>query len=106
MIDLKNEPSLPALALTMLYWQGSTTFGRPAVEQVLGHTDNPSPLRKMLGRDRSPWQDRYPEVIAGLQSTDMRTKYDTIVPPEIVYEIAGRRECYNNFYIDPDGRRL
>lgn len=51
------------------------------------------------------WIKKYPDVIESITSSDVK-KYGTILPAEMVYEIAGREECEFDFYTPPDGMTL
>src|SRR5688572_5592332 len=51
------------------------------------------------------WIKKYPDVINSVNSSEVK-RYGTILPAEIVYEIAGREECMFDFFETPDGERL
>jgi hypothetical protein len=73
------------------YWQAIVAFGREAVE-------------KELAEPR--WCEEHPEIVEALASSDEQAKRGILLPGDIVFEIAGREECAEDFYADPDGKRL
>lgn len=75
----------------MLYWQAKTTFGEAAVKVVLH-----DPV----------WRAKYPKLIEQALSDDYRIRRPVILPGELVYAIAGRDECVDDFYGHPDRERL
>ena len=77
--------------LRLMYWQAVITFGKEAVECVV---------------NRPMWIRKYPEIIRNAKSKDMRIKNDTLLPGEIVYEIAGQEECTHYFLAHPSGEKL
>jgi hypothetical protein len=66
------------------------TFGEDAVKEVLS---------------MPKWKKKYETVIESIQLEGVIQR-DTILPGEIIYEIAGRDECKDDYYADPDGIRL
>lgn len=52
------------------------------------------------------WKEIYPEQIAEWQSEDKLVSTRTLVPGEIVLEIARVAECFLDFYSDPSSDTL
>ena len=76
---------------TLSYWHAVQTFGAEATDSVL--------------KDPS-WRVKFPEMVDGIQSQDLRTKNITLLPAEVLVAVAGREDCLYDFHADPDGIRL
>ncbi len=77
--------------MTLEYWQAVVAFGREAVSAVL----------------RDPkWAHEHPDVAGKLAHGEDQETRNTILPGDIVLAIAGREDCAEDFYADPDGTRL
>jgi hypothetical protein len=77
--------------LAMTYWHATEAFGVDAVNIVLG---------------QGKWSETHPDTVQGTLSSDIRLRNRTVLPAEIVYEIASRPECIYDFFADPDGAHL
>ncbi|MDQ2809681.1 MAG: hypothetical protein M3Z04_22630 [Chloroflexota bacterium] len=78
-------------ALSLLYWQAAIAVGRTALDAVL----------------REPYgARRYPDLIQRTQSTNVRTKNDTVIPGELLDAALRSDLCANEFYISEDGSRI
>jgi len=82
--------SLSDNILSLKYGLVVVTFGIEAVDKVI---------------KQPKWAKKYPDLIQKILSEDL-TKGNVILPGEIIYEIAGRDECRDDYYADPDGKRL
>ncbi len=49
---------------------------------------------------------RYAAIVQQTLSADLRTRYDVILPGEILHEIAQQTTCVDDYYVDADGQRL
>lgn len=87
---MKNKHDLSNHAIDLYYGLALIAFGEEAVNIVLNH---------------AKWLEKYPDLIKRLNSTDS-TKYGILLSGEIIYEIAGRNECRDDFYADLDNERL
>jgi hypothetical protein len=76
---------------SLSYWHAVQTFGAEATHGIL---EDPA------------WREKYPEIMEGVSSNDLRTKNVTLIPKEVLVAIAGREDCLYDFYADPDGIRL
>lgn len=85
-----KPPELDDLA-SISYGLAYVTFGKESIELVLRN---------------KKWLEKYPDVIRDANSDSEIVKYRTILPPEIVYEIASREECTYDFFTDRDRTRL
>lgn len=76
----------PSPILSMTLWKAIDVFGEEAVQAVV----------------KSPeFAHRYPDLLIRLQSDELRTRYDTLLPAAVVLEIAGRDDCLYDFLEDP-----
>jgi hypothetical protein len=75
---------------SIAYGNAYTVFGNEAIEAVIHN---------------KKWMKKYPDVINSINSSESK-RYATILPAEMVYEIAGREECEFDFYTPPDGQTL
>ena len=73
------------------YWHAIQTFGAEATNAI---PEDPA------------WRKKYPEMVEGVGSNDLRTKNVTLLPEEVLIAIAGREDCLYDFYADPDGIHL
>jgi hypothetical protein len=92
----RDDPVGKAYAVTddirsLRYWQAIVAFGHEAVENELAEPR---------------WCEKHPEIVEALASSDEQAKRGILLPGDIVFEIAGREECAEDFYADPDGKRL
>ena len=76
--------------LTMPYGLALSTFGQRAVDFVLS---------------KPKWRAKFPAVLQQVQSTDT-ARFGSVLPGEIVYEIAGHQTCPYEYFADLDGKRL
>jgi hypothetical protein len=75
----------------LTYWHATQIFGPDALTQVLAE-----------GR----WSERYTDLFKRIGSEDIRLRNTTLLPAEVVREIAARPEFIYDFYADPDGVHL
>lgn len=85
---MNTQISLNDNILTLRYGLVVVTFGQRAVEGVL---------------HQEKWIEKYPDLFQSLKEESISY---VILPGEIIYEIAGRDECLDDYWADPDGRRL
>lgn len=78
-------------SLSLKLGQAYITFGRVAVDTCLRENH---------------WTEKYPEVIARAIGPEDPEKYDTILPGEVIYSIAGKDEGEFQFYASLDGERI
>lgn len=76
---------------SLKYWQAVVAFGATAVENTV---------------NESRWIEIFPEIFDKLRSDNMLYKRDVILPGDIIYEIAGREECVDDYFADRDEERL
>ncbi len=87
---MESQPDLSDTKFALIYWQATITFGRDAVNAALA---------------KSPWQERFPNTAANAAACDvptMRSGNDTVLPGELVYEIAGQDDLPYGFFISED----
>jgi hypothetical protein len=77
--------------LSLKLGQAYITFGREAVDAC-------------LREDR--WTEKYPELIARASGPEDPQKYDTILPGEIIYTIAGTDAGDDKYFDSQHGERL
>ena len=51
----------------------------------------------------STWCEKYPAMVDGIRSDDLRTENVTLLPAEVLIAIAGREDCLHDFQADPHG---
>jgi hypothetical protein len=77
--------------MSLKYWQAVVAFGQAAVEETLRKPD-------VFSRHR--------ELIEKLYTVDDETKREIILPGDLVFYIVAHPECKDDYYADPDGKRL
>src|SRR5438128_983987 len=81
----------PYAILTTTYGTALSIFGAVAVQSIL----------------KSPsFVQQYPELALHIQSDDIRIKYDTMMPENIMLAIAECTECSYDFWQDPSDESL
>ena len=83
--ETKRDP------FSLKYWQAVEAFGLNAVEGTLSKTEVAS---------------RHPDLVHKLSVSDEQTKREITLPREVVLDIVAHPECKDDYYADPDGRRL
>jgi hypothetical protein len=83
----QSDSSIESLS----YWHAVQTFGAEATDAILEHP---------------AWREKYPEMVEGIYSNNLRTKKVTLLPEEVLIAIVGREECIYDFHADPDGIHL
>ena len=83
--ETKRDP------FSLKYWQAVVAFGLNAVEGTLSKTEVAS---------------RHPDLVHKLSVSDEQTKREITLPREVVLDIVAHPECKDDYYADPDGRRL
>jgi len=76
---------------TLLHWQAVTIFGAAAVD---------------IATSQPEWRSTCPDLIVRVSSPAIRERYDAVLPGVVVYAIGQRPECVDDYYADPDGKRL
>jgi hypothetical protein len=76
---------------SLKYWQAVEAFGQAAVEGTLRTASVSS---------------RHSELLRNLSASDEQTKREITLPGEVVFDIVTHPECKDDYYADPDGRRL
>lgn len=89
MSDKSGNASEDPFALR--YWQAAVAFGPAAVEGTLTRPDVAS---------------RHSELVHKLSVSDEQSRRGTMLPRDVVFEIAAHPECKDDYYADPDGKRL
>lgn len=88
---MKNQNLINSKSFALSYWHSVETFGVEAVEKELNQ-----PL----------WSKKYPDILQKIHSGDIKIRNQSVLPGEIVYEIAGRPECLYDFYESEDRKFL
>jgi hypothetical protein len=81
----------PSPILTTTYGTALSIFGSVAVQSII---------------ESSSFVQQYPELALRIQSIDIRIKYDTMMPENVMLAIADRAQCSYDFWEDPSEESL